>query len=98
MRMSASRCGGITEWVRVAALAAAHNLDVSAHCAPHVHLDAALATPNVRHLEWFHDHVRIESLLFDGAAAATGGLLRPDPAAVGHGLTFKEADAQRYRT
>ena len=69
LQVDATRCGGITEWLRVAALAAAHNLDVSGHCAPHVHVDAALATPNVRHLEWFHDHVRVERLLFDGLAA-----------------------------
>jgi len=97
LQVDATRCGGITEWLRVAALAAAHNLDVSAHCAPHVHVDAALATPNVRHLEWFHDHVRIESMLFDGALDPAGGVLRPDLSAPGHGLRFKERDAARYR-
>jgi L-alanine-DL-glutamate epimerase-like enolase superfamily enzyme len=98
LQVDATRCGGITEWLRAAALAAAHNLDVSGHCAPHVHVDAALATPNVRHLEWFHDHVRIESMLFDGALDPTGGVLRPDLSLPGHGLTFKERDAARYRT
>jgi len=97
VQVDVTRCGGITEWQRIAALAAAHNLDVSGHCAPHVHLDAALATPNLRHLEWFHDHVRIESMLFAGAGDATGGVLRPDRDAPGNGLTFKEADASRYR-
>jgi L-alanine-DL-glutamate epimerase-like enolase superfamily enzyme len=97
VQVDVTRCGGITEWQRIAALAAAHNLDVSAHCAPHVHLDAALATANLRHLEWFHDHVRIESRLFDGAGDAAGGVLRPDLTSPGHGLTFKETDAARYR-
>jgi L-alanine-DL-glutamate epimerase-like enolase superfamily enzyme len=97
LQADASRCGGITEWVRVAAVAAAHNIDVSAHTAPHLHVDAALATPNLRHLEWFHDHVRIESTLFDGAARADGGVLRPDLSAHGHGLAFKDSDAQPYR-
>jgi L-alanine-DL-glutamate epimerase-like enolase superfamily enzyme len=97
LQADASRCGGITEWARVAALAAAHNLDVSAHCAPHLHLDAALATPNLRHLEWFHDHVRVESLLFDGALDPRGGVLRPDLNRPGHGMTFKEPDARRFR-
>jgi len=97
LQIDASRCGGVTEWVRAAAVAAAHNLDVSAHCAPHLHLDAALATPNLRHLEWFHDHVRIESMLLSGTLGADGGELRPDLTAPGHGLTFKDSDAQPYR-
>jgi L-alanine-DL-glutamate epimerase-like enolase superfamily enzyme len=93
-----TRCGGITEWQRVAALAAANHVDISGHCAPALHVDAALATPNLRHLEYFHDHVRIESMLFDGVTlAGPGGLLRPDRSAPGHGLTFKAADAERYR-
>ena len=61
-----SRCGAITEWLRVAAVAASHGLQISGHCGPHLHAHAAAATPNLRHLEWFHDYVRIESLFFDG--------------------------------
>jgi L-alanine-DL-glutamate epimerase-like enolase superfamily enzyme len=68
-----SRCGGITEWQRGAAVAAANNLQISGHCAPHLHVDAAAATPNLRHLEWFHDHVRIETMLFDGTADSRPG-------------------------
>jgi L-alanine-DL-glutamate epimerase-like enolase superfamily enzyme len=97
LQVDASRCGGVTEWLRSAAVAAAHGLEVSAHCAPHLHLDVALATANLRHLEWFHDHVRIESMLFDGTVPATGGQLRPDLAAPGHGLALREADAEQYR-
>ena len=98
LQADVSRCGGITEWQRVAAVAAAHNLDVSGHCAPNLHVDAAAATPNLRHLEWFHDHVRIESMFFDGAAVPRpGGVLGLDASMSGHGLTFKEADAAGYR-
>jgi L-alanine-DL-glutamate epimerase-like enolase superfamily enzyme len=99
LQADVTRCGGITEWQRVAAMAAAKQLDISGHCAPGLHLDAAAATPNLRHLEYFHDHVRIESLLFDGVATpTTDGALRPDYSAPGHGLTFKQADAAPYRT
>jgi L-alanine-DL-glutamate epimerase-like enolase superfamily enzyme len=98
LQADVSRCGGITEWLRVAAVAAAHNMELSGHCAPHLHLDAAAATANLRHLEWFHDHVRIEAMLFDGVATPQpGGALRPDLTAPGHGLTFKRADAEPYR-
>jgi L-alanine-DL-glutamate epimerase-like enolase superfamily enzyme len=93
-----SRCGGITEWQRVAAVAAANNLQISGHCAPSLHLDAAAATPNLRHLEWFHDHVRIETMLFDGVPAPRpGGVLRPDVSRPGHGLEFRDEAASPYR-
>jgi hypothetical protein len=53
--------------------------------------------PNLRHLEWFHDHVRLESLFFDGALDPAGGTVAPDPDAPGLGLTLRAADAERYR-
>jgi L-alanine-DL-glutamate epimerase-like enolase superfamily enzyme len=98
LQIDVTRCGGITEFQRAAAVAAGAGLEVSTHCAPHQHLAVALATPNLRHAEWFHDHVRIESMLFDGARPATGGQLRPDRSAPGNGLTFRHTDAQRWRT
>jgi L-alanine-DL-glutamate epimerase-like enolase superfamily enzyme len=97
LQADVSRCGGITEWLRVAAVAAAHGLEISGHCGPHLHAHAAAATPNLRHLEWFHDHVRIESLFFDGALDPAGGVIRPDPGAPGLGLTLRTADAEPYR-
>jgi L-alanine-DL-glutamate epimerase-like enolase superfamily enzyme len=97
LQADASRCGGITEWLRVAAVAAAHHLEVSGHCAPHLHAHVAAATPNLRHLEWFHDHVRIERMFFDGSLDPTGGALRLDPSAPGHGLTLLADVAGRYQ-
>jgi L-alanine-DL-glutamate epimerase-like enolase superfamily enzyme len=96
LQADVTRCGGITEWRRVAALAAAHQLQISGHCAPHVHAQVAAATPNLRHLEWFHDHVRIEELFFDGALDPAGGALRLDPSAAGTGLTLRP-EAARFR-
>ena len=97
LQADASRCGGITEWLRVAAVAAAYGLEISGHCAPHLHAHVAAATPNLRHLEWFHDHVRIETMFFDGTLEPTGGVLQPDPAALGHGLTLRRTDADPFR-
>jgi L-alanine-DL-glutamate epimerase-like enolase superfamily enzyme len=97
LQIDVTRCGGITEFRRAAALAAAHGLEVSGHCAPHQHLAVAAATPNLRHLEWFHDHVRIEGLLFDGAAPAPGGQLPIERSTPGNGYTFRSADAERFR-
>jgi L-alanine-DL-glutamate epimerase-like enolase superfamily enzyme len=97
LQIDVTRCGGVTEFQRAAAIAAAHGLEVSGHCAPHQHLAVAAATPNLRHLEWFHDHVRIERMLFDGAVTAEGGSATVAGDAPGNGLTFREADAQQWR-
>ena len=97
LQIDVTRCGGITEWIRVAAIAAAHNLPVSGHCAPHLHAHVGAATANLRHLEWFHDHVRIEELFFDGTLDPTRGTLRLDPHLAGHGLTLRHDHAARYQ-
>ncbi|GAA1801152.1 enolase C-terminal domain-like protein [Luedemannella flava] len=97
LQIDVTRCGGITEFARAAAVAAAHGLDVSGHCAPNQHLAIAAATPNLRHLEWFHDHVRIERMLFDGAVSADNGVAAVNGDRPGNGLSFRDADAERWR-
>jgi Enolase C-terminal domain-like len=77
--------------------AAASNLQVFAHCAPNLHAHVAAAIPNLRHVEYFHDHQRIEQMLFDGVLDPGGGLLTPDPAVPGLGMELRAADAERYR-
>ncbi|MBE8476243.1 enolase C-terminal domain-like protein [Streptomyces justiciae] len=96
LQIDATRCGGLTEFLRAAALAQAHGLDVSTHCAPHVHAAAAASLPNLRHMEWFHDHVRIEDMLFDGALDPTGGTIHPTTG-IGHGLTLRAEEALEFR-
>jgi L-alanine-DL-glutamate epimerase-like enolase superfamily enzyme len=97
LQADVTRCGGIAEWLRAAAVAAARGLQVSGHCAPNLHAHVAAAAPNFRHLEYFHDHARIETMLFDGALDPSGGVLRPDPSRPGLGLTLKNASCARYR-
>jgi L-alanine-DL-glutamate epimerase-like enolase superfamily enzyme len=92
-----TRIGGITEFLRVAGLARAHGRDLSAHCAPHLHAAAMASIPNARHIEWFHDHVRIESILFDGTLDPAGGTITPRDDAPGFGLEFRRQDAEAYR-
>ena len=91
-----TRCGGITGFLQVAALSEAHHVDLSAHCGPAIHLHAACAAARFRHMEWFHDHVRIEHMLFDGAPVPQRGQIRPDLSRPGLGLEFKSADAARF--
>jgi L-alanine-DL-glutamate epimerase-like enolase superfamily enzyme len=85
LQIDVTRCGGYTEFLRSAAVAAAHHVDVSGHCAP-----------NLRHEEYFHDHVRIESMLFDGTGDPRDGALTPSEEP-GIGLQWRSADAERFR-
>jgi len=95
-QVDASRCLGITGFLQAGALCDAHHIDLSGHCAPALHVHAACAVPRLRHLEWFHDHVRIEHMLFEGAPVAKNGAIQPDMSRPGLGLVFKERDAERY--
>jgi L-alanine-DL-glutamate epimerase-like enolase superfamily enzyme len=87
-----TRCGGITGLLQVAGLAATQQIDLSAHCAPAASAHAFCAVQRLRHLEYFHDHVRVESLLFDGTLSPEGGALTPDPSAPGLGLDLRVSD------
>jgi len=96
LQADVTRCEGIGGFLRVAALCEAANVPLSAHCAPAAHLHVCCAAAPVRHLEWFHDHVRVERLLFDGVAEPAGGALRPDLMRPGNGLELKRRDAERF--
>jgi L-alanine-DL-glutamate epimerase-like enolase superfamily enzyme len=91
------RCGGITEWMRVAALCGAHSMEVSSHTAQSLSVHPGCAIPNLRHVEYFADHARAERLLFDGVLDPIDGVLSPDPSRPGAGLDLKAADAERFR-
>lgn len=82
---------------RMCAAEAVDCLQVSGYCAPHLHAQVAAATENLRHLEWFHDHVRIEEMLFDGTFDPTGGFVTPDLGRPGNGLVLDEDAAGAYR-
>jgi L-alanine-DL-glutamate epimerase-like enolase superfamily enzyme len=97
MQADVTRCGGISGFLQIGALCEAHHIDLSGHCAPALHRHVACAVPRLCHLEWFHDHVRIEQMLFDGAPTVRDGAIEPDLGRLGHGLVFKEKDAERFR-
>lgn len=96
LQADATRCCGISGFLRASALVEAFNLPLSSHCAPSMHLHVGCAALPLVHLEYFHDHVRIESLLFDGFATANDGVMRPDFSRAGHGIVLKRPDAARY--
>ncbi|MGA7782962.1 MAG: enolase C-terminal domain-like protein [Paraburkholderia sp.] len=96
LQADASRCGGITGFLQVADLCEAFHIPLSAHCAPALHLHVASAVPRLRHQEWFHDHVRIEAMLFDGAPQPAHGAISADLSRPGCGLELRQRDAQPY--
>jgi L-alanine-DL-glutamate epimerase-like enolase superfamily enzyme len=97
LQADVSRCAGITEWMRAAATAGAHGLEISGHCAPSLHAHVAATAPNLAHVEYFADHARVDRILFDGVLEPVGGALHIDASRPGIGLALKERDAERYR-
>lgn len=96
LQADASRCAGITGFLGAATLCQARLMPLSAHCAPALHVHPCCAALPLRHLEYFHDHARIEQMLFDGVLTPRQGALYPDLSRPGNGLEFKRADAARY--
>jgi L-alanine-DL-glutamate epimerase-like enolase superfamily enzyme len=95
LQADATRCCGYTGFLRAAALADAWGLPLSSHCAPALHLAVCAGAPRICHMEWFHDHARIERAVFDGAPVPKNGVIVPVLDQPGHGLVFKQQDAER---
>jgi L-alanine-DL-glutamate epimerase-like enolase superfamily enzyme len=89
LQADVTRCGGITRLRRIDALCEAHQIGFSGHCAPALHAHAACACHALQHLEYFHDHVRVEHEVFDGVVEPRDGALRPDLSRCGNGLELK---------
>ena len=96
LQADATRCGGFSGLIAVDGLCQTTMTPLSTHCAPYLHLHAALACKQLRHSEYFFDHVRIERMLFDGPGDPERGALAPDSGRPGIGLELRRADAERY--
>jgi L-alanine-DL-glutamate epimerase-like enolase superfamily enzyme len=97
LQADATRCAGFTGFLQAAALCEARSMPLSAHCAPTLHAAVCCAARPAVHVEYFHDHARIERMLFDGALQPRDGRLWPDTSEPGLGIELKRADAERYR-
>ena len=98
LQADVTRCGGFTGFQKVAVLAESFGIPLSSHCAPTLHIALACSIPVFKYLEYFHDHVRIEKMFFDGWEAPTDGQLRPDLTRLGLGIEFKHRDAEKFKT
>ena len=97
LQADVTRCEGITGFLAVDALCEARGVSLSTHCAPAVTAHAAAAAKQFRHLEYFHDHVRIERMLFDGIPPVRNGAIVLSESGPGNGLEFKRRDAEPYK-
>lgn len=97
LQADATRCGGISTFLKAGHACQAHQLPFSSHCAPSLHLHAGLSLPAFFTAEYFYDHVRIEHMLFDGVSQPVNGALHADMSRQGLGLEFKYKDAQQYK-
>jgi L-alanine-DL-glutamate epimerase-like enolase superfamily enzyme len=96
LQADATRCMGLSGFLKAAALCDAYGIPLSAHTAPTIHVHACCSAARAIHLEYFHDHERIEHMFFDGALTPINGELRPDLSRPGLGIEFKYKDAQAY--
>jgi L-alanine-DL-glutamate epimerase-like enolase superfamily enzyme len=60
LQVDLSCCAGVTEWLRAATVAAVHGLQVSGRTAQSLHVPAACAVQNLRHLQYFDDHAQVD--------------------------------------
>jgi L-alanine-DL-glutamate epimerase-like enolase superfamily enzyme len=97
LQADATRCGGVSGFLEAAVLADAAGMPLSAHCAPSLHAVLGCTTERLRHLEYFHDHARIEADWFDGALTPdSNGNLTPDPERPGLGFSLRAERAAKH--
>ena len=97
LQADVTRCAGITGLIEAMSLCKGFSIPFSAHTAPTVHANVCCsALADVRHIEYFHDHERIEHMFFEGASTPVRGELFPNESQPGLGIAFKRADANRY--
>lgn len=97
LQADATRCGGISGFIKVGASAESFSIPFSSHTAPALHLHVACSIPGLVNMEYFFDHVRIENMLFEGCPRPENGKLFPDISRPGNGLDFKEKDAKKFK-
>jgi L-alanine-DL-glutamate epimerase-like enolase superfamily enzyme len=97
LQADATRCGGFSGFLQASALCEAHHIPLSSHCAPALHLPIGCASRPFIHAEYFHDHVHIERMFFDGVPVPEDGALNPDLSRAGFGFAFKRSDAEQFR-
>jgi len=89
-------CGGITEYRKIAGMAASNNVVVAPHWMPELHVHMVASTPNATWAEYFTDFEMINfgRLLSTRLEVVPGGLALPR--GPGIGMELDEAAVDRY--
>jgi L-alanine-DL-glutamate epimerase-like enolase superfamily enzyme len=98
LQTDVTRCGGISNFLKVGDLCEVFHLPYSAHTAPSLHTSLCCSLTPAINIEYFHDHARIEEMIFDGAIRPVKGSLKPDMSRHGFGLELKRAAAKKFQT
>jgi L-alanine-DL-glutamate epimerase-like enolase superfamily enzyme len=96
LQADVTRCGGITQMLQVGALCAARGIPLSAHTSPAIHAHVGVAIQPLVHVEYFHDHSRIEQRLFSGSHLLKNGMLEPEADKPGMGLALRDDAAEAF--
>lgn len=97
LQADVTRCGGVTNFAKIGNVCETYHFPLSAHTSPSVHATLCCAVVPAINVEYFHDHARIEHMLFNGAIKPVNGDLKPDMSRPGLGLEIKRADAQKFQ-
>jgi len=97
MQADVTRCGGVTGFLKIAALCEAFHLPLSAHTAPSLHTPLCCSVLPAMNVEYFHDHARIEKLFFEGVREPIHGALQCDLSTVGFGVSLKRTEIEQFR-
>jgi L-alanine-DL-glutamate epimerase-like enolase superfamily enzyme len=97
LQADGTRCGGVTNFLKIGHVCETYHFPLSAHTAPSMHASLCCALVKAIKVEYFHDHSRIEQMIFDGAIKPVNGNLKPDLSRSGFGLELKRADAEKFQ-
>lgn len=97
LQTDVTRCGGVTNFQKIGNVCETYHFPLSAHTSPSVHATLCCALAPAINVEYFHDHARIEQMIFDGALKPVNGNLKPDLSHPGLGLELKRADAEKFQ-
>ena len=96
LQPDAGVCGGVTEFRRIAALAAAHGITVAPHWFADLHVHLVAATPNATWVEYFTDTdvLNLMEVFRTRLQAKGSGLALPQEP--GLGIVLDEAAVERF--
>ncbi|MDQ2841165.1 MAG: mandelate racemase [Acidobacteriota bacterium] len=97
LQSDVTRCGGVTNFIKIGDACEIDHFPFSAHTSPSLHATLCCSVVSAINVEYFYDHSRIERMLLDGAIEPIDGNLKPNRSRPGFGLELKEADAEKFR-